>query len=223
MKPDPHLVRVSIDTLVTSFRSNPLLYFNESDLQSELFAILLENFRSYDAVIKNRFVWGTDKPRVTRGVVTRRVHSELLLPEGRIDLAILDLEAVRLAFNSRGRFGHLQLQTGEHIFIELKASRTNRSGISSKHFWARRIKADLEKLASYNHQCFLLCFDFNRLLDNDSAKALVAERPQNVELMYFRDDIGDCYFEEGPNKALQPPSGAPEDCETKVGSRAARG
>jgi hypothetical protein len=38
------------------------------------------------------FVWGTAKPCTTLPFPTRNLHCELLLPEGRIDLAVLDLE-----------------------------------------------------------------------------------------------------------------------------------
>lgn len=148
--------------------------------------------------IKNIFVWGTRRSRTTRKVFSRRLHSELLLPEGRIDLAVLDLDNVRFAVNSKGRYGHIQLQKGNHIFIEIKASRTNRSCISSKNRWFKSILSDIKKLKyhsqKYAHHCFIACFDFSSLLDDDSVTSLKKQTNKNVELLYFRDDKENNYF-----------------------------
>lgn len=203
------LVRQSIDDLVKSVKANPVMYFGESDLQSELFSILRGRLNS-NKEIRKMFVWGTQSPKATRSVLSRPLHSELLLPEGRIDLAILDLDKVRMAINSKGRFGHIQLEPGQHVFIEIKASRTNRSAVSSRSRWMRLILADVEKLRAYSHPCFLLCFDFNRLLDDDAVRSLLQDKPVNLEVSYVRDDINDYYFHDrGPNKRMQPTRNKP--------------
>jgi hypothetical protein len=144
--------------------------------------------------ITNIFVWGTHEVRKTRQCITRRLHSELLLPEGRIDLAILDLSHVRFAINSRGKFGHIQLEEGEHIFIEIKASRTNRSSISSKSIWQNLILSDIAKLNRYQHKSFMLCFDFSGLLNDDLVSQISATSNPQVELIYARNDFKDNYF-----------------------------
>jgi hypothetical protein len=64
----------------------------------------------------NTSIWGTDSPNTLKLINSTRLHSELLLPKGRIDLAIVDLKATRFAFNSKGRFGHVQLEAGNHVF-----------------------------------------------------------------------------------------------------------
>jgi len=189
------LVSESIDELIRTVRANPLMYFSESDLQSELFSILLGRFNSEEA-IKNILVWGTDNPGTPRIVFSRRLHSELLLPGGRIDLAVLDLDKVRMAINSKGRFGHIQLDPGRHVFIEIKASRTNRRNISSKNHWINLILADIKKLHAYSHPCFLLCFDFNKLLEDDAVSSPVRSVPSNLEVSYVRDDMHNYCFED---------------------------
>lgn len=188
-------VRQSIDDLIKSAKANPVMYFGESDLQSELFSILRDRLNT-NKELKKIFVWGTQSPKPTRSVLSRPLHSELLLPEGRIDLAILDLDKVRMAINSKGRFGHIQLEPGQHVFIEIKASRTNRSSVSSRSRWIRLILADVEKLRAYSHPCFLLCFDFNRLLDDDAVVSLGQDKPTNLELSYVRDDMNDHFFDD---------------------------
>lgn len=186
-------VRECISNLQEQFLACPFLYFNESDLQSQLYALLLKHFDEKKE-ITNVSVWGTDNPKPTSKCLSRRLHSELLLYNGRVDLAILDLDNVRFAMNSRGRFGHIQVQEGSHVFIELKASRTNRSNISSKNVWLKLILSDIEKLNQYKHPCFMLSFDFNKLLD-DSALSLLKKRAhKNVEVVYARSEIGDNYF-----------------------------
>lgn len=185
-------IRECIARLRESFASRPAMYFNESDLQSELFALLLDRFGDASS-IANVFVWGTSAPKRTRQCISRRLHSELLLPEGRIDLALLDMAHVRLALNSRGRFGHIQLEKGNHVFIEIKASRTNRSRIRSRRAWKNLILSDIKKLNNYTHTCFLLCFDFNSLLTVPSVACLKRRANPNVELLYFESSISDNY------------------------------
>lgn len=183
-------IRECISALQEKFLACPSLYFNESDLQSELFALLLKQFDE-NKEITNVFVWGTEKPLPASKCLSRSLHSELLLYNGRIDLAILDLENVRFAMNSRGRFGYIQVLEGSHVFIEIKASRTNRSNISSKNVWFKLILSDIEKLNQYKHPCFMLSFDFNRLLDDSSVTLLKRRAHKNVEVVYARNEIGD--------------------------------
>jgi len=186
-------IRECITNLQGKFLSCPSLYFNESDLQSELYALLLKHFDERKE-ITNVFVWGTDNPMPTSKCLSRSLHSELLLYNGRIDLAILDLDNVRFAMNSRGRFGHIQVQEGSHVFIEIKASRTNRSNISSRNVWLNLILADIEKLNQYEHPCFMLSFDFNKLLDDSSVVLLKKRARKNVEVLYARSETGDNYL-----------------------------
>lgn len=190
---DASIVREFIDELLASVRSNPISYFSESDLQSELFCRLLKRMKKKEE-IKNIFVWGTDNPKKVIPIFSRRVHSELLLPDGRIDIAVLDLENVKFGINSKGKFGYVQLEPGQHIFIEIKASRTNRSEVTSRNQWIKLIANDFEKLKKYTHQCYLLCFDFNRLLDDVAVTSLTQKASRNVEVFYVRDNINNNYF-----------------------------
>jgi hypothetical protein len=192
MKPDIALTRKTIQELGDRFRASPARFFNESDLQSELFTLLLEEYGNEEEMTDTR-VWGTDKPRPLKKAFTRPLHSELLLPQGRIDLAILDLKKVTFAVNSRGRYGHIQLQRGKHIFIEIKASRTNRSYISSRKRWVGQLASDINKLNHYSHACFLACFDFNLHLDDAAIARLKESARENIELLYFRDDAAGNY------------------------------
>ncbi len=197
MKKDTVFVRESIHKLGDKYRANPTSFFNESDLQSELFQLLLKRYDKEEE-IENIFVWGTRRSRTTRKVFSRRLHSELLLPEGRIDLSVLDLKNVRFAVNSKGRYGHIQLQKGNHIFIEIKASRTNRSYISSKNKWFEAILSDIKK-SNYHakrhaHHCFVVCFDFNNLMDDTLVSSLRKQTTRNVELFYFSNNKELNYF-----------------------------
>ena len=196
MSNDLELVRQGIDELIKGVEANPLTYFGESDLQSELFAVLLNSFGDKER-IGNVFVWGTDDPKPLAPCLSRRLHSELLLPEGRIDIAILDLSKVRVGINSKGRFGYVQLEPGEHIFIEIKASRTNRSSVGSKNQWIQLIREDIERLSAYSHLGIVLCFDFNKLLNENEVIDLTRFTPQNVQLRYVQDHQGDCYLAQG--------------------------
>lgn len=186
-------IRECISEIQEKFSLYPVLYFNESDLQCELFGLLLDRLGD-NCKITNIFIWGTDEIKRTRQCISRRVHSELLLPEGRIDLAVLDLEHVRFAINSRGNFGYVQLEQGDHIFIEIKASRTNRSTITSKTSWMNLILLDIEKLNSYPYRCFMLCFDFAGILDDSTVASLMSRTKQNVEFLYFKNEIRDNFF-----------------------------
>lgn len=186
-------VRECIAELAKKFEARPLLYFSESDLQAELFGLLLDPFGKGEPML-NVFVWGTNETKPARESISRRLHSELLLPEGRVDLAVLDLAHVRFAMNSRGRFGYVQLEEGNHVFIEMKASRTNRSQIRSKNRWINLIVLDIKKLNRYAWPCFLLCFDFNKLLGDSAVSSLKRRANPNVRLMYLRDKIGDNYL-----------------------------
>lgn len=193
MKNNLSFTRECIHNLSENFRINPDLYFNESDLQSCLFALLLKKFNGENE-INNINVWGTDKKKKVRTVSTRKLHSELLLPEGRIDLAVLEIENIRFAVNSRGRNPGFQVEEGNHIFIEIKASRTNRSNISSKNRWYKLIASDIEKLNKYTNKCFMLCFDFNLLLGDWEVSSLKEKAHENIEIFYFQTDKSTNYI-----------------------------
>ena len=62
MKKNLSFIRKCIRNLSENFRTNPDLYFNESDLQSYLFVLLLKKFNGENE-INNINVWGTDKKR----------------------------------------------------------------------------------------------------------------------------------------------------------------
>ena len=136
MKTEIVAVKKEIRSIGEFISKHPFVFFNEADIQAELFSRLLVGFGDHFK-IPNRQVWGVSKQPLTRSCITRRLHSELLLPEGRIDIAIVDPAAVHLGINSKGRFGHIQLSEGDHIFIEIKASRTNRSSITSRNQWIK--------------------------------------------------------------------------------------
>ena len=138
------VVRKRIEQLHRTFDKCPSIYLNESDLQAELFALLLQDFGETQR-IENVSVWGPSRGCVPLPFMTRRLHCELLLPDGRVDLAVLDLAHVRFAMNSLGRFGHVQMEDGDHVFVEIKASRTNRSAITCSGTWTQLIKSDIEK------------------------------------------------------------------------------
>ncbi len=193
MKNNLSFTRKCIRNLSDNFRANPDLYFNESDLQSCLFAMLLKRFNGENE-IKNINVWGTDKKRTVKTVSTRKLHSELLLPEGRIDLAVLELESIRFAVNSKGRNPGFQVEEGNHIFIEIKASRTNRSNIFSKNRWYSLIASDIEKLNKYTNQCFMVCFDFNLLLGDLEVSSLREKAHKNIEIFYVQTDKSTNYI-----------------------------
>ena len=186
-------IRECISEIQEKFSLYPALYFNESDLQSELFGLLLNKVGD-NSEITNVFVWGTDEIKRTRQCISRRVHSELLLPGGRIDLTVLDLAHVRFAMNSRGKFGHIQLEQGDHVFIEIKASRTNRSSITSRNSWVKSITHDIDKMNGYPYRSFMLCFDFGGILDNLSVALLMGRANENVEFLYFKNDVRDNFL-----------------------------
>jgi hypothetical protein len=125
-----------------------------------------------------------------------RLHSEFLLPEGRIDLAVLDLRSTRFAFNSRGRFGHAQLECGRHAFIEIKLSRTHRSGISAKQRWLRILREDLDKLRRYQWLSFLLAYDFDFQLSREEIRALSRFAGPRTRVLYIKDVFVSRYLEE---------------------------
>lgn len=188
------IIEECIDHLGKSFSDSSALYFSESDLQSELFSLLLHALPS-EAIISNKSVWGTQKTPLVRPCISRALHSELHLPEGRIDLAVLDLARVAMHVNSRGRFGHIQLQPGGHVFVEIKASRSNRSQVTSKPAWFKSIHSDIVKLNRYKHLCFLLCFDFSGILSVQDIENLKAEANRNVTIRYFIDPHKDQWFD----------------------------
>jgi hypothetical protein len=191
---DLQVVRQRMERLKKNVAVHPFCYLNESDLQAELFALLLPDF-STPCLMTNTAVWGTDSPKPLRDFCSRRLHSELLLPEGRIDLAILDTSKIIFSVNSQGRFGHIQFEEGDHIYIELKATRTNRSSTRSIPAWKALLAADVEKLNRYKHRCFLLCFDFGSIMSESDIPTLMAAAKPHVEVLYFRDCSGRCLFQ----------------------------
>jgi hypothetical protein len=206
------VIRNSIERVNADIRKHPLAFLTESDIQCRLYAALLSAYGSIEPV-SNMYVWGTTRPRPLQPIQSMRLHSELLLSEGRIDLAVLDLCATRYAFNSKGRFGHVQLESGSHAFIEIKVSRTHRSGVSTRARWLHLLRADLEKLSRYSWLSFLLAYDFDFQLPQDEISALSKLAGPHTCLLYLKDDFECCYFEKMlPNKALNPDapnSGAP--------------
>lgn len=180
-------VKKQIRSLGEFICKHPFVYFNEADIQAELFSRLLVDFGDHFR-IPNRQVWGVRKQPSIKSCITRRLHSELLLPEGRIDIAIVDPAAVHISINSKGRFGHIQLSEGNHIFIEVKVSRTNRSSITSKNQWIKVIEKDLEKLIKYTHTSIMFCFDFNKLIDKTTVTKM-KKYSGNVQVEYFSSDL----------------------------------
>lgn len=188
------LVRECIEKISDDFYRNSYIYFCESDLQSYLFTLLLEKFNR-EGELKSTFVWGTDNPKKVKKIITRRLHSELLLPEGRVDLAILDLDSTIFAVNSKGRNPGIEIVDGNHIFIEIKASRTSRSSISSKNRWKKLILSDIEKLNRYTNRCFMLCFDYEHLLDEQKIASIRNKANRNIEIYYIKSCYKDNYFD----------------------------
>lgn len=196
-------IRGAIRRVNTTIQKHPLAFLTESDIQGQLYAALLPVYGVFEPV-SNTSVWGTTLPRTLKSVQSMRLHSELLLPEGRIDIAVLDLCATRFAFNSKGRFGHAQLESGSHAFIRIKVSRTYRSSITSKARWLQLLSADLEKLRRYPWLSFLLAYDFDFQLPQEKIKALSKLAGPNTRFLYLKDDYGCCYVKKmSPNEALQ--------------------
>lgn len=197
-------IRGAIQQVNANVRKHPLAFLTESDIQCQLYAALLPAYGGLKP-ISNSFVWGTAQPRALKPVHSMRLHSELLLPEGRIDLAVLDFSATRFAFNSKGRFGHAQLESGSHAFIEIKVSRTHRSGVSTRARWLQLLGADLEKLRRYTWLSFLLAYDFDFQLPQEKISDLSKLAGPHTRFLYLKDVFGCCYLEEvPPNKMLQP-------------------
>ncbi len=186
-------VREMILDLAVKFKSTPTLFLNESDLQAELYTKLFSKYGDELEIVKSS-VWGTDTPKVVRKVYTRRLHSELLLPEGRVDLAILDIDNIKIAVNSKGKFGGIRFENGNHIFIELKSSRTNRSQVTSKNKWFTLLFEDINKRRHYTNPSFLICFDFNGYYDEEKISDLQDNKPSNLEIFYFYSEKAIYYF-----------------------------
>ena len=188
------IIDESIKEINEIIYNNPLTVFNESDIQCYLYSILLKQFNNFEPVT-NIHIWGTYDTPKTVPITTMRVHSELLLPEGRVDLAILDIENAKFAFNSKGKFGYVQFEGGNHVFIEIKTTRTSRSCIPSIPKWKKLIEDDIEKLKRYESNiCYLLCYDFNNYLDDMSIKELSKKAGKNVNLVYIKDKYRNKYF-----------------------------
>lgn len=155
--------------------------------------MLLEFFGDPCEITNVRF-WGTSKEKCSYPIITRRLHSELLLPEGRIDIAVLDSENLSFGMNSKGCNGGIRIHKGNHIFIEIKASRTNRSSITSKRTWMKSITNDIDKLAKYSYKSFMLCFEIQRILDEEDIEILQKHAQQKVELLYCKSKAGHSYI-----------------------------
>jgi len=194
-RPLKRIVRTAIVEVNNKIRRDPLVALTESDIQCLLYASLLPHCGKL-APVTNVSMWGTQSRKRLKPLRSTLLHSELLLPDGRIDLAIIDLAAARFAFNSRGRFGYMQLEEGNHIFIEIKASRTHRSCVTSKHRWKHLLQSDIKKLKRYHpYACFLACYDFNNLLDAASIDELADLARPNVEFTYCKDVYSDSYLQ----------------------------
>jgi hypothetical protein len=154
-------IRHAIATVNSEVLANPLAFLTESDIQSRLYAELLPSFGGV-VEATNASCWGLEKPKKLRPAYSSRLHSELLLPEGRIDLAILDLRATWFRFSPKGKFSHVQLgASGDHAFLEIKVSRTHRSSLGGKSRWLYLLQADLNKLSRYPWLSFLLAYNFD--------------------------------------------------------------
>jgi hypothetical protein len=178
-------IRQAIATVNSEVKANPLVFLTESDIQSRLYA---ELFSSFGSVVeaKNASCWGLEKARTLMSTYSSRLHSELLLPEGRIDLAILDLRETLFRFSPKGNFSYVQLGTsGDHAFLEIKVSRTHRSSLSGKSRWLYLLQADLTKLKRYPWLSFMLAYDFD--IDGVSATDIAGLRKStgpNTRLLY---------------------------------------
>src|SRR5260370_35361874 len=95
-------IRRAIATVNSEVLANPLVFLTQSDIQSRLYAALLPSFGGI-VEAKNASCWGLTRARM-RAIYSSRLHAELLLPEGRIDLAILDLQATVFKFSPKGKF-----------------------------------------------------------------------------------------------------------------------
>jgi translation initiation factor IF-1 len=182
-----------VEKISDIFSKNEFIFFSESDLQSYLFSLLLEKF--YDKFELETFVWGTDKPKKVKKIFTGRLHSEFLLPNGRIDLAILDIANVKFSVNSKGRNSGFRINDGNHIFIEIKASQTSRSSITSKNKWTQLIISDIEKLNSFQNPCFMVCFEYEQLLDTHEIELIQQKANSNVKFYYIKSSFENSYFE----------------------------
>ena len=189
-------VRARIAELERRFTCCPSAYLTESDVQAYLFSLLLQDFGEPESV-HNIFPPETLGQCPTLRFMTRRLHSELELPEGRIDLAVLDLSRVVVGITpSTGRFRLLRPQRGDHFFIEIKVSRTHRSE-KCKAVWVQSIRSDIQKLQLNrlaNHSA-LICCDFGGLLNEAQVRSLDDLLQNNVELYYFRSAICDRYLD----------------------------
>ncbi len=192
MQDQENTIRCVIKEVNDRVRKHPLAFLTESDIQCQIYAALLPIYGGFES-IPNVSVWGTDCPHPMNSMHTSRLHSELLLPEGRIDLAVLDISATRFAFNSNGRFGHAQLETGAHAFIEIKVSRTHRSNISSKARWLKYLRADIEKLRCYPWLSFMLAYDFDLRLSQGEIDTLSELAGPLTRVLYVKDIFGGRY------------------------------
>jgi len=177
-------IRSAIAVVNSRVQKYPLAFLTESDVQSALFSALTPSY-GIPAPLVETFAWGRGQQRKIKPVLSSRLHSEFLLPEGRIDLAILDLNATRYAFSPSGRLGHVQLGPGGHAFIELKVSRTHRSGISCRSVWQKRLSSDITKLARYQWLSFLLAYDFDMFLSRSQVLELRKSAGPLTRLTYL--------------------------------------
>jgi hypothetical protein len=178
-------IRREIATVNSEVCANPLVFLTESDIQSRLYAALLPSFGGV-VEATNASCWGLEKVRKLRPAYSSRLHSELLLPEGRIDLAILDLRSTVFKFSPKGKFSYAKLEaSGDHAFLEIKLSRTHRSSLGGKSRWLYLLQADLQKLNRYPWLSFLLAYNFD--IDGVNATDIAGLRRSagpNTRLIY---------------------------------------
>jgi hypothetical protein len=178
-------IRRAIAEINSRARKHPLAFLTESDVQAQLYAALLPVCGDVARVVQAA-AWGAGETHKLKPVFSSPLHSELLLPEGRIDLAILDLSATRFTFSPKGHFSHAQLDdAGAHIFIEIKVSRTHRSSLGGRSRWLNLLRADLAKLSRYSWRTFLLAYDFDIGLSKSEVVDLRAYCGPSTRLVYL--------------------------------------
>ena len=99
------------------------------------------------------------------------------------------------AVNSKGRNPGIRINNGNHIFIEIKASRTSRSSITSKSKWNKLILSDIEKLNKYKNPCFMICFEYEHILDENEIASIQEKANSNIEFHYIKSCYENNYFD----------------------------
>jgi hypothetical protein len=177
-------IKRAVAAMNSKVTMHPLVFLTESDLQSALYSELLPSYGSLVPATRTR-AWGRGEGRPLRAFLSSRLHTEFLLPEGRIDLAILDLSATWFTFGPGGSLGHVQLEPGAHAFIELKATRTHRSSVTCRSVWLKKLRSDLEKLSQYPWLSYVLAYDFDMLLAPKQILSLRRFAAPQTRLVYL--------------------------------------